>query len=481
MSRLPNSVSSTTRLSSRNRFREWIGGLSVGSILVWVVIKSAESAFDLGARELWAWVRSGSVVMDDRANGQNADQSAETDWGVVEWRLATLWEVDWPGTVTQLEDFLARHPGHDRAQRKLYAARVSFAETLRTKGDMESAAVQLVSARSLYPERPEAPSGLRTVVAGPQQLNATVAASIAGSVQGSSQGGFASVVPAGQNLEGVNNATGHSVSGPDANSTRLRSTVLRQTATATVVPTQVMSRGQTYGPLIPTATGVVQVGNSSRQNQVREPETTKPSGPSGATSSKSPADTYQTTKIVPTEVRVPAPTEVRVPTPTEVRVPTPTEVRASVPVTTRLPSPSDTPSSVTTQQRPSTQTPIPPGATVRPDPTITAATSPMSPPLSITSGTLGSPSLIGPADGAKVIKGQSIRLEWAAVERAVGYVVEVWSEDDANSNRTVQVNSLSYTHTFISSGPWKWNVRAVGSGQDLPGPPSRTRSVNVPY
>ena len=465
MSRLPNSASSTTRLSSRNRLREWIGGLSVGSILVWVVIKSAESAFDLGARELWARVRSGSVIMDDRATGHNADTSADTDWGVVEWRLATLWEVDWPGTVTQLEDFLARHPGHDRAQRKLYAARVSFAETLRAKGDMESAAVQLVSARSLYPERPEAPSGLRTVVAGPQQLNATVAASIAGSVQASSQGGSASVVPAGQNLEGVNNGSGHTASGPDANSTRLRSTVLRQSATATVVPTQVMSRGQTYGPLIPTATGVVQVGNSSRQNQVRESGTTKPSGPSGATSSKSPADTYQTTKIVPTEVRVPAPTE----------------VRASVPVTTRLPSPSDTPSSVTTQQRPSTQTPIPPAATVRPDPTITAATSPMSPPLSITSGTLGSPSLIGPADGAKVIKGQSIRLEWAAVERAVGYVVEVWSEDDANSNRTVQVNSLSYTHTFISSGPWKWNVRAVGSGQDLPGPPSRTRSVNVPY
>jgi len=83
---------------------------------------------------------------------------------------------------------------------------------------MESAAVQLVSARSLFPERREAPSGLRTVVAGPQWLNATMAASIAGSVQASSQGGSASVVPAGQNLEGVNNGSGQSASGLDANS-----------------------------------------------------------------------------------------------------------------------------------------------------------------------------------------------------------------------------------------------------------------------
>ena len=83
MSRLPNSASSTTRLSSGNRLRDWIGGLSVGTILVWVVIKAAESAFDLGARELWARVRSGSVIMDDRATGHNADTATDSDWGVV--------------------------------------------------------------------------------------------------------------------------------------------------------------------------------------------------------------------------------------------------------------------------------------------------------------------------------------------------------------------------------------------------------------
>jgi hypothetical protein len=88
-----------------------------------------------------------------------ATADAAQEWSTVLDQLNTTWGLDWPRTITLLENFLYRFPDNREAldaQHKLYAALVNYAEDLRARGSTEQSVRQLEQAVALSPAQPEA-------------------------------------------------------------------------------------------------------------------------------------------------------------------------------------------------------------------------------------------------------------------------------------------------------------------------------------
>jgi predicted Zn-dependent protease len=84
------------------------------------------------------------------------DRAADAEWSALLGTLDTTWERDWPTTISALDQFLARWPGHAPAQGKLYAALLADSQVHLQAGQVDDGVAELARAARLLPDRPEA-------------------------------------------------------------------------------------------------------------------------------------------------------------------------------------------------------------------------------------------------------------------------------------------------------------------------------------
>ncbi len=158
----------------------WVAAVAITGLVVWrVIAANLVPTASTPAQNPTAAPRP--VVAPTRATSTAAQPTARLtatplppatltvgqEWDVLERQLAAGWGSDWLWTIGMLDGFLADFPQHPGATLKLYGALVSHGNSLVAQGSRASGASQLVRARNLLPNRPEAQSALHALTPPP--------------------------------------------------------------------------------------------------------------------------------------------------------------------------------------------------------------------------------------------------------------------------------------------------------------------------